>query len=94
MRVPPRVMSSSGIGVNRGLRWTCGTRGLKRLLKPLMRPKTSILRSTGADDSAGDRGVDGGRIAAGCKDADAFHWRLHLCLARRDNGSFMPYGEV
>ena len=44
MRVPPRVMSSSGIGVNSGLRWTCGTRGLNRLLKPLMKPNTSILR--------------------------------------------------
>ena len=44
MMVPPRVGSSSGIGVNSGLRRTCGTRGLNRLLKPLMKPKTSILR--------------------------------------------------
>ena len=44
MRVPPLVMSSSGMGVNSGLSSRCGTRGLNRLLKPLMKPKTSILR--------------------------------------------------
>ena len=44
MSVPPLVGSSSGIVVNSGLRWTCGTRGLNRLLKPLMKPMISTLR--------------------------------------------------
>ena len=43
MSVPPLVGSSSGISWKSGFRWTCGTRGLNRLLKPLMRPKTSTL---------------------------------------------------
>ena len=29
------------MGVNRGFSGTCGTRGLNRLLKPLMNPRTS-----------------------------------------------------
>ena len=44
MMVPPRVGSSSGISVKSGFRWTWGTLGLRRLLKPLMKPKTSTRR--------------------------------------------------
>src|SRR5262245_6562922 len=44
MIVPPRLVSSSGISEKRGFRWTCGTWGLRRLVKPLMKPYTSTRR--------------------------------------------------
>ena len=43
MIVPPSDGSSSGIVRNRGFNLTCGTRGLNKLLKPLMKPMTSTL---------------------------------------------------
>src|SRR4051794_18357897 len=42
MSVPPIVESSSGMSWKSGFRKTCGTRGLVKLLKPLISPTTSI----------------------------------------------------
>ena len=85
MRVPPRVGSSSGIGVKSGLRRTCGTRGLNRLLKPLMKPSTSTRRWLARSDRAVDGGVQSGSVAARRQDADAFHATLAFlgCATRR-----------
>ena len=73
MIVPPRVGSSSGIVVNSGFSRTCGTRGLNRLLKPLMKPKHLDLALVGAHHHAVHGGVQGRGIAASRQNANTFH---------------------
>ena len=51
----------------------CGTRGLSSPLKPLMMPNNSTRRWFARVDSSRDRGIEGGGVAAGSENGNAFH---------------------
>ena len=75
MTVPPRVTSSSGIGVKSGIQPHVRHPRIEQAAEPLDESDRFHPAFTGPLHGAVNGGIQRGRIAPGCEDPDPFHGR-------------------